>query len=284
MNLIEIEALSDNKTYKNPSANVLGLSTEELEQIKEQLPYFTAARMVLLKRQKESGQLNNDALSSTAINSPDRNRLRKYLQQEQTSIKPEISQIIPTEEPIVEDVSAQIVPAITATETIEQVAEIESTSIEPIKEQEVKSVQNPNIEERKFIIAEHSFDEWLKHFSEGKHSLKKAIEEKPQAIEAEKDELNRLIESNISAGYFIQQMETESQYSKGLDNFIDNQKQKKSIHKASQTLGLVTETLGKIYEKQGLVEKAIGVYEQLSLNNPQKSAYFAVQIERLKNK
>lgn len=46
---------------------------------------------------------------------------------------------------------------------------------------------------------------------------------------------------------------------------------------------LISENLALIYARQGNISKAISIYEELILKNPLKKAYFASQIEKLKN-
>lgn len=133
----------------------------------------------------------------------------------------------------------------------------------------------------------HTFDEWLHAFP-----IKTTVKEAAKALEnneLEEDDLERIILENANVDYLHTRVEEETHYSKGLDKFIDEQKQRhrpveiKKIEKHGDLdPALITETLAGLYAAQRKYSKAIKAYELLSLKFPEKSDLFAARIQYLK--
>lgn len=283
------------------------LPKEHLEVHLAAYPWFTAARVVLAKKQNTT-----DAIQQTVPYVADRKWFKNYLDQKPETIatsqiltekvveeeflveeKSEVSKVLEVQEEIlVEDIfetaTEQTESALEKSEEFSTQTILEAIENKAEAEQQAEKMEEPKfeeIEEEELSVPENfSFSGWLTHFNNEEKSNKPSTKTKPP-----KDELDVLIKSNIPYEMLESKIEAETNYSKGLNDFIAQQKQhKKRIVPTADFDGKtqlpITETIAVLLEKQGRIKQAISVYEQLSLKFPMKSTYFAAHIRKLRDK
>ena len=129
-----------------------------------------------------------------------------------------------------------------------------------------------------------SFIEWL-NFKKTAGSKTPLKNKKNESSKNLKKEIKTKSKSNSKSGIndlldkFINEQPSISKPVKEFYNPSTNAK--KSIEESTD---LVSETLAKIHFMQGNYKKAISAYKKLSLLYPEKRAFFASQIEKIKDK
>ena len=141
--------------------------------------------------------------------------------------------------------------------------------IQDYPEIENESQHSPGKEKR----STYSFFEWLE-ILQGKQFANQSEAQNDQSIAGS-------IESRLSPSEIIETfIRTEPKISKPDKKafFSPISMAKKSIEDHNE---IVSETLARVYADQGNVQKAIQVYEKLSLLYPEKNTYFAALVEKL---
>lgn len=116
-----------------------------------------------------------------------------------------------------------------------------------------------------------TYDAWY-----GRFQLPRLLSEVPNAAPAERENLIHDIDN--------QQLVTESETDHPAEEppksgSVAQMLAEKSV---AENKDVISETLAKLFAKQGYREKAIAMYERLILTFPEKSAYFAAEIDKLK--
>ena len=304
---------------KNPNS-LEKESVKELQKLVNDFPYFQSAHLLLsLASKKWDASVYQKSLKKTAIVVTNRSHLFNLIQKVDISnivIEDSDHQKLVVEEVLEPTDSTKELNILKATELLieNSDSEISETGVqqktkpnaEEVLESEIaKQLVGAIVEKQMFNLSDtqllfkqnkepETFTDWLRLIQKSNKQLS------AENILEVNTENNTDIKTRLEKGKIITQ---ESALNKKLKNLAlidkiienspgqikikDDQKFYSPEHNAKESLleneHLVSETLAKIYALQGSVNKAVRAYEILSLKFPQKSAYFASLIQKLKN-
>ena len=240
-------------------------STEEIEHLAKQYPYFSSAQLLLAAKQKQTDHPNFEKqliATSLHVNNPLwLDHLLNSKPAEKTAVEEKIVSTEVDEEPNNDELVLERSrhEFIVATKTEEKITTAPSLPvIEKIETKEAALVFEPY----------YTVDYFA---SQG---IKNVLEEKP------KDRLGQQLKSFTDWLKTIRQMPPQQ-----IAAMNDSSSEEKVIQLATHSLAeenVDTEAMAEVWIKQGQPEKAINIYQKLSLLNPSKSSYFALLIENLK--
>ena len=274
----------------------------ELNDLVNIFPYFQSAHMLLLKALKDSSDVRfENQLRNSAIHVADREVLYYFLKSEAVS-EPDIREIP-------EEKTAPVFPVADSQQTViesgknseELINEIEKSQYEKSAEEELSADENRFA--RSILISTETNDDESDHAifvitDESSPAEEKiffmdpgfSIPDRSDLLELDAEDSGTIKPEDDSEPGSVKKLQADL-----IDKFIDaNPRIEPSKEKSDYPVediskpfieergSFVTETLAKIYTIQGYYSKAIDIYEKLSLKYPEKSSYFATQVEKIK--
>jgi len=233
-------------------------SVNDLEGLIKEFPYCQSTRILLtLNLFKEKDIRYDSELKTTAVYVSNRGLLRKHLDR----LNIESSKVfLPDEEGVKSTDSKQSEKLPT------------EKADKDLKPEDGKKVDKPkvvakdeaaNIAEVKTIIERHISE--LEADLDQKVKKEPVSEKKSKSVKPKKDIIDEFIKNEPS----ISRPKTEfyDPVDKARESVVDNE-------------NIVSETLAGIFYDQGHIQKAIKIYQKLSLKFPEKSSYFAALIKK----
>ena len=291
----------------------------ELSRLTREFPYFQAAHMLLtLAAKRFDAGAYQHSLRKTAIVATNRARLFELISRfeevpamagsvpPKTELQPEPAKLKDNAGVLLKVVEHESEKAEAAeVKPAEQKAPAEEPALEKLEPEISRQVVTSFVEKEVLntpalhkpqapvsppeSVQPVSFGDWLSYLKKNNGQPYEQIEEavkvdkikqaaqaeEKAAAEAERKSrkkalIDQIIEKNPGHIRAREDAKFFTPESKARESLLDNEH-------------LVTETLARIYALQGNTAKAIRAYQILSLKNPQKSAYFAGLIQKLRN-
>ncbi|MEQ8325390.1 MAG: tetratricopeptide repeat protein [Vicingaceae bacterium] len=248
----------------NP-AGLVDADLSGIEAVVEEFPYCQLAHLLLAgKLKSENSMLLEKQLNLTAAYAPSRKVLFNLLNDTNIVLE-ESPQPVESNEPAVDTVSSESpmadVKVKPANDELEELIKKEISHPYVLDVPDVEAPVKVPVEKTTEIIKDKkAFGDWIRFF-EGENA--REIEDKNALVERFIEKAPRITP--------VKQMDVphENLARSSSDDLPDE---------------LITETLARIHLEQGNRMKAMEIYERLKLKYPEKSPYFAAQIEFIKNK
>jgi tetratricopeptide (TPR) repeat protein len=220
----------------------------EVYELIDIFPYFQTAHLLLLKGLQNSADVKfENQLRNSAIHIADREVLYYLLKRKTAAVS--------IQNEIIHEKALVINPS----------SEAGQTFIESGKNNQdlISEIENSD-------LLELDLDENLTC------TIDEADKDQSMAVHEEKNS-KKLLQSDLIDKFIISNPRIEQNREKA--TFTGEEISKTHIEEEG---GFITETLARIYITQGYYSKAIDIFEKLSLKFPEKSSYFASQIEKVK--
>ncbi|WP_292891632.1 hypothetical protein [Nonlabens sp.] len=281
-----VDAISINNVLAQPETiHVDHLSA--LTDILKEYPYFQAARIIYLKGLKnQSSPLYNKELQRTAAHTTDRSVLFDFITSESFS-QNKVSQHIKL---LQQEEMTSDSDAISSLRFVEEDLNArnnlnQDTDAALFEKKKRTSIEKEPLEFDKNET--YSFSQWLRLTTLTPIDRKKAPQEKNLR------EVDEVVTSITKVKEDIQERDERARKMARIDQFLAEKPKIKPRKSPSTAINItshsqdpsqfMTETLAKVYLAQNNYSKALKAYEVLVLQHPEKSAFFADQIQEIKN-